>query len=187
MQEKQYKLPIVAISVVTLIAGSAITVRAFDCSELGTLAQYDPRCSEAISKPDSPSSPVSPATSPADGMKPFQGLWRVSYEQSLAAFKQSPEYSPEQFEAMPPMARLFLEKMEARITGNEIALSIPGAAQAIAISCAVTRVSEATTFANCTSKGQTVEVAFKLIDGEYMNFKLSNSDDADYLIWKRIE
>jgi|GEM_PF-5620105 len=186
MKEKRYKSPIAAISVATLIAGSAVTVQAFDCSELGTLAQYDPRCSEAISKPDSPSSPVAPAPSPADGMKPFQGRWRVSYERSLAAFKQSPEYSPEQFETMPPMARLFLEKMEARITGNEIALSMPGA-QEIAISCAVTQVSETTTLANCTAKGKTVEVAFKLIDGEYMNFRLSNSDDADYLIWKRVE
>lgn len=109
----------------------------------------------------------------------------MSYERSLAAFKQSPEYSPEQFEAMPPMARLFLEKMEARITGNDITLSMPGS-QEIAISCAVTQVFDTTTFANCTAKGQTVEVAFKLIDGEYMNCKLSNSDDADYLIWKRI-
>ena len=185
MKTKQYKSLIVAISAATLIAGSAVTVRAFDCSELGALAQYDPRCSEVISKPDSPSPPGAPATSPSKGMDPFQGVWRVSYERSLAAFKQSPEYSPEQFEAMPPMARLFLEKMEARITGNDITLSMPGS-QEIAISCAVTQVFDTTTFANCTAKGQTVEVAFKLIDGEYMNCKLSNSDDADYLIWKRI-
>ena len=58
MREKLYKPLIAAISITTLIAIETFDVRALECSELGTLAQYDSRCSGTRSKPDLPESEV---------------------------------------------------------------------------------------------------------------------------------
>ena len=162
-------------------------VRAVDCSKLGNIAQYNQLCSQTTSDldPDLPEPSVLSTVIHTEGLGEFQGLWSVDYELTLEEVKKSPNYSQEEFNQMPAIIERMLAMMQIQISGNEL-IYRRGSTETV-LPCSTERVSGSATFAVCTVQGQTVEVKFTLIDGEYMNLKSSGSDDLDFYIWERIE
>ena len=110
----------------------------------------------------------------------FIGLWGVDYDHTMEEGKKSPKYDAER---MPAMIKGMMAKMKIKLTEREM-IYLRGAKE-IKLPYSVTS-SDAQSLTVSVNQGpQEVTVTFTLIDGEYMNFKSSGSDDMAYYVWKK--
>ncbi len=118
-------------------------------------------------------------------MSKFVGLWKVNFERTMEEAKKSPKYREEDAERMPAMIKRMMAKMKIEISDKDMSY-IRGA----------NKMTLPYTFTSSDTKSATVNVkqgpkeasmVFYLIDGEFMNFKSSASDDMHFYIWEKEE
>jgi hypothetical protein len=113
-------------------------------------------------------------------MSRFVGLWGVDYERTMEEGKKSPKYDAEK---MPAMIKGMMTKMKIRLTDSEM-IYVRGARE-VKMPYTVTSSDARSVTAGVSQGSQEITLTFILIDGEYMNFKSSGSDDMAYYVWKR--
>ncbi len=116
---------------------------------------------------------------------PFVGTWVIDYDRSLAEAANSPKYTPADAEKMPAIIQKLMERMKIQISDTEIVYIMGDRRQALAYT--VISQDGDGLVAEAQAGDEKASVTFTLIDGKYMNFKSSASDDMDYYIWKPAE
>ena len=116
-------------------------------------------------------------------MSKFIGLWEVDYARTMEAGKKSPKYNEKDAERMPAMIKRMMEKMKIKLTETEM-IYLRGSKE---IKVPYTVKSSDKTSITISAKQGSIDAAvvFTLIDGEYMSFKSSGSDDMAYYVWKK--
>lgn len=115
----------------------------------------------------------------------FTGLWEVDFDRTMEAAKQSPKYDPAEAERMPDMIKRMMGKMKIRLTGTEM-VYLRGSRE-MALPFSVSAADEASLTLGVKQGDQEATIVLNLIDGEFLNFKSSGSDDMDYYIWRKAE
>jgi hypothetical protein len=128
---------------------------------------------------------VSQAMAGDNEMNSFLGLWRVDFERTMEAAKKSPKYSAKDAERLPAMVKKMMGMMKIKLADGN--MSYVRGAKEISIPYRVKTASRNSATVACSHGDKTFDVRFTLIDGNYMNFKSSASDDMHYYIWKRSE
>ena len=118
----------------------------------------------------------------ASGINTFYGTWGVDFERTIEETKNSPKYSQEQADKMPNMIKRMMNMMKIRITESEM-IYLRGEKE-IAYHFRVVEETENSARIECSVNEQTFHIDFTLLEGAYMNFKSSGSDDMNYYIWK---
>lgn len=128
---------------------------------------------------------VSQAIAGSNEMTPFLGLWHVDFERTMEAAKKSPKYSAKDAERLPLMVKKMMGMMKIKLADGS--MSYVRGSKEISIPYKVKTASGNSATVACSHGDKTFDVRFTLIDGNYMNFKSSASDDMHYYIWKRSE
>ncbi|MBE9175907.1 hypothetical protein IQ225_12465 [Synechocystis salina LEGE 06155] len=190
-------LPTGASAILSVLVGTlAIPTPAIalDCAEMGELAQYDSRCWESLPPTMAPkagnSSPPSAGPSPAlgNGLQAFQGTWKFDYEKTMADYRQSPEYKPEEdIEALSGLLNFMFGMVSLKITGNQLQMSVAGTGEVTTIDCQVDSSTTTVVMAQCTKEGDTKTIKFEnVLPGQYMRFNAVGENDCPYCVWRRV-
>ena len=118
-------------------------------------------------------------------MHKFLGVWGVDFDRTMEAAKKSPKYSEQEAERMPKMIERMMGMMKIKLTDREM-IYVRGSRE-MALPYTVKAASKQSTTVQFSQNKKTFEVQFTLIDGKYMRFTSSGSDDMDYYIWKRLK
>lgn len=118
------------------------------------------------------------------GANPFVGKWSVHLERTLAEGKKSPKYDKENESKMVGFITSMMGSMRLEITDDKI-VYLRGEKK-ISHQYTVKSRDDKGVSMTVTSKvgDKEIEIVFRLIEGEYMNFKSTGSDDMDYYIWE---
>lgn len=116
-------------------------------------------------------------------MSKFVGQWEVDYDRTLTEGKKSPKYNEKMAERMPAMIKRLMAKMKIKLTEKEMTYIMGTKEMKLPYSV---KSADAKSVTISIKQGQKeVTVVFTLIDGKYMNFKSSGSDDMHYYVWKK--
>ena len=120
-----------------------------------------------------------------DAMNKFLGLWHVDFERTMEAAKKSPKYSAKDAERLPAMVKKMVQMMQIKLANDS--MSYVRGSREMNLPYRVKTASGDSATVSCSRGNKTFDVRFTLIEGKYMNFKSTASDDMDYYIWKRTE
>ncbi|WP_228017242.1 hypothetical protein [Synechocystis sp. LEGE 06083] len=189
-----------ASAIVSVVVGTlamASPAIALDCAEMGELAQYDSRCWESLPPTmapkagnSSPSSPLSGGLGATlgNGLQAFQGTWKFDYEKTMADYRQSPEYKPEEdIEALSGLLNFMFGMVSLKIAGNQLQMSVAGTGEVTTIDCQVNSSTVTVVIAQCTKEGDTKTIKFEnVLPGQYMKFGAVGENDCPYCVWRRV-
>ena len=125
------------------------------------------------------------ADTPPVPKNPFIGKWTVDYDRTMEETKKSPKYKPEVDQLFGMLIKNMVEKMKLEITSATMIYSKDQQEQVVAYTITSTGADGKTLTATSPAGEEEVQITFTLVDGDYMNFKSTGSDDMDYYIWKR--
>ena len=128
---------------------------------------------------------VSQSLAGNNDMSQFLGMWRVDFERTMEAAKKSPKYSAQDAERLPPIIKRMMGMMAIELADSNMRY-IRGSRETT-LPYKVKAASGDSATVVFTHGDKTFDVYFTLIDGNYMNFKSTGSDDMDFYIWKRSE
>lgn len=128
---------------------------------------------------------VSQSLAGSNDMGHFIGLWRVDFERTMEEAKKSPKYSAKDAERLPTIIKKMMEMMAIKLADGS--MSYARGSRETTLPYKVKTASGNSATVAFTHGDKTFDVRFTLIDGNYMNFKSTASDDMDYYIWKRSE
>jgi len=117
------------------------------------------------------------------GIAAFAGLWEVDFDRTMEEGKKSPKYDKTTAERMPDMIKKMMAMMKVKVTDKEM-VYLRGTRK-MAFPFAVKSSDEKSVTGTMKLGPNEATVVFTLIDGVYMNFKSSASDDMDYYVWKK--
>lgn len=118
----------------------------------------------------------------ASDLFPFVGKWSVNPELTLENSKNSFKYKPGDEEEMRGFVEL-MKMMTVEIDTNKMVYRWGSGSSAISFNTKEATSTSAIVVGN--RKGKDFTLTFALINGQYMNFKSSGSDDMNYYIWQR--
>ena len=110
----------------------------------------------------------------------FIGVWTVDYDRTMEEGKKSPKYDAER---MPAMIKGMMAKMKIKLTDTEM-IYLRGAKE-MKFPYSVTSSDAQSVTITANPGPQEITIVFTLVDGEYMQFKSSGSDDMKYYVWKQ--
>lgn len=170
----------------TLVGGLLvpITVNALDCQQMGELARYDSRCWEML-PPQSGSQNT--AQSPG-GLGQFQGTWQFDYDKTMEAYRQSPDYKPEEDIAeLGPLLNLMFGMLYLKIDGNQLLMGTQGSDEVNRADCQVTSATANGVLADCSKDGDTKTLRFtSVVPGQYMTFSAIGEEECAHCMWRRV-
>ena len=126
---------------------------------------------------------VSCASDGTMDMSKFIGLWEVDYTRTMEAGKNSPKYSEKDAERMPAMIKRIMATMKIQLTETEM-IYLRGSKE-VKVPYSVKSADKHSVTISVKQDSIEATVIFTLIDGEYMRFKSSGSDDMAYYVWKK--
>lgn len=112
----------------------------------------------------------------------FSGTWSVDFDRTMEEAKKSPKYDGER---VPAMIKRMMAKMKIDMTDKEMTY-IRGAKE-MKMPFTVKSSDDQSVTVSVKQGDQEATIKFTLIDGAFMNFNSSGSDDMDYYIWKKAE
>ncbi|MCT0252709.1 hypothetical protein KQ311_02415 [Synechocystis sp. CS-94] len=168
---------------------------ALDCAEMGELAQYDSRCWENLPPTMAPKAGNNSTNAPpnailGNGLQAFQGTWKFDYEKTMEAYRQSPDYRPEEdIEALSGLLNLMFGMVSLKISGNQLQMGVADSSEVITtIDCQVDSATATVVTAQCTKEGDTKTIKFEnVLPGQYMRFNAVGENDCPYCTWRRVE
>jgi hypothetical protein len=113
----------------------------------------------------------------------FVGLWDVDFDRTMEEAKKSPKYNEKEAERMPAMIKRMMGKMKIKLTDKQM-IYVRGTKEVV-FPYSVKSSDDKSVTIEIRKGDDTATVAFILIDGKYMNFKSSASDDMHYYVWKK--
>jgi len=116
---------------------------------------------------------------------PFVGKWVIHLERTMAESKKSPKYDEKDEAKMAGFFTSMMDSVGLEITGDKMIYARGDRKTAQPYKVKSRDDSAGKMTATSEAGGQKVEIAFTLIDGKYMNFKSSGTDDMDYYVWER--
>ena len=113
----------------------------------------------------------------------FIGVWEVDFDRTMEESKKSPKYDEKMAERMPALIKRMMGTMTIRLTDKEMVYR--RGTKDIAHPYSVKSSDENSVTITVKQEANEITIAFTLIDGEYMSFKSSASDDMNYYVWKK--
>ena len=116
-------------------------------------------------------------------MSTFTGLWEVDFDRTMEEGKKSPKYDEKMATRMPDMIKRMMATMKVKLTDKEM-IYLRGTKEVV-IPYTVNSSDQKSVTVTMKKETEEATAVFTLIDGEYMNFKASASDDMHYYVWKK--
>jgi hypothetical protein len=134
------------------------------------------------------SSTGGPSPTLGNGLQAFQGTWKFDYEKTMADYRQSPEYKPEEdIEALSGLLNFMFGMVSLKITGNQLQMSVAGTGEVTTIDCKVDSSTATVVMAQCTKEGDTKTIKFEnVLPGQFMRFSAVGENDCPYCVWRRV-
>ena len=116
-------------------------------------------------------------------MSKFTGMWEVDFDRTLEEGKKSPKYDETMATRMPDMIKRMMATMKVKLTDKEM-IYLRGTKEVV-IPYTVKSSDHTSVTVTIKQGPEEATAVFTLIDGNYMNFKSSASDDMHYYVWKK--
>lgn len=171
---------------------------ALDCDQIGKLIPQDSLCRESFlpnltiqtgnRRPSRSPGIITAETLTSNGLQPFQGTWKFDFEKTMEAYRESPDYNPEDdFGALSGLLNLMFGMVSLTISDNQLQIGVTGSEEVTIIDCEVTSSSATAAIARCTKDGDTQTMKFEnTLPGEYMKFNVLGEDECPYCIWRKV-
>ena len=116
-------------------------------------------------------------------MSKFTGLWEVDFDRTMEEGKKSPKYDEKMATRLPDMIKRMMATMKVKLTDTEM-IYLRGTKEVV-IPYTVDSSDQKSVTVTMKQGPEEATAVFTLIDGMYMNFKTSASDDMHYYVWKK--
>ena len=116
-------------------------------------------------------------------MSKFNGLWEVDFDRTMEESQKSPKYDEKTATRMPDMIKRMMANMKIKLTDKEM-IYLRGTKEVV-IPYTLKSSDQKSVTVTMKQGPEEASAVFTLIDGKYMKFKSSASDDMHYYVWKK--
>lgn len=119
----------------------------------------------------------------ADDVFAFAGSWSVHPKLTMEYSKNSPKYNPSQDAQFEKTLLRMVNTMTVTLSEDKMIYRM--GARSSTIPFEIKETTATSTVVSGDLENTNFTLIFTMIDGQYMNFKSSGSDDMDYYIWQK--